>query len=218
MSVEYKRGERTTTAKLKVGVCTLIGLIVFARVGVLASWRIAPLVAWDVAAITYALWIWATIWPMDGNTTGSHAVREDPSRAAANVTVLIASLASLAAVGFVLAGAANVQGGAKLLQVAMGVVSVVIGWIMVHTIFALNYAELYYQGNPGGVDFPDTKTPSYKDFAYLAFTIGMTFQVSDTGFQTTDYRRMALRHAFISYLFGTIIVATTINLIAGLTK
>lgn len=71
-------------------------------------------------------------------------------------------------------------------------------------------------GNPGGIDFNESSAPSYPDFAYLALTIGMTFQVSDTALSTNAFLRLALRHALLSYMFGTLIIATTINHIAGL--
>jgi uncharacterized membrane protein len=101
--------------------------------------------------------------------------------------VLIASVASLITVGIVLAEAQNAQGAARLLLVALGVASVVVAWLVVHTIFALRYAELYYSDKPGGVEFDGTPEPSYQDFAYLAFTLGMTFQVSDNGAQARTY-------------------------------
>jgi uncharacterized membrane protein len=217
MAIKYAKDKTTSTAKLKIAVAGTTGIIVALATGVLASWQLAPLLGWDAAALVYIIWLWAQVWPMDGGLTAKHAVREDPSRTAADSIVLAASVASLATVGVVLAGAADLQGGAKLLQVSLGITSVVLAWLVVHTLFALRYAELYYRDQPGGVDFPKTPDPSYQDFAYLAFTVGMTFQVSDTGFQTTAFRRTALRHSLISYLFGTVIVATTINLIAGLT-
>jgi len=89
---------------------------------------------------------------------------------------------------------------------------------MVHTVFTLRYARLYYNGTPGGIDFNESDDPDYGDFAYLAFTIGMTFQVSDTNLQSKPIRRMALRHAWISFPLGAIIIATSINLVAGLAK
>jgi len=86
---------------------------------------------------------------------------------------------------------------------------------VVNTVFALRYAHLYYAVPPGGgVDFPDGP-PDYADFAYLSFTIGMTYQVSDTGLQTRKFRRTLLRHALLSYLFGAVIIATSINTLAG---
>jgi uncharacterized membrane protein len=80
----------------------------------------------------------------------------------------------------------------------------------------LRYARLYYTEPIGGVDFNADDKPSYTDFAYLAFTIGMTFQVSDTALSSRAIRSAALRHALLSYLFGTVILATTVNFVAGL--
>lgn len=217
MAVEYSQGKNTASAKFKVSIAALMGIGVALLAAPLTSWRQAPLIGWDAAAAVFLLWIWASIWALNDKLTASHAVREDPSRAASDIVVLGTSLASLAAIVVVLAGAGNAHGSAKVAQIALGVVSVVVSWTILHTIFTLRYAELYYRGVPGGVDFPGAKEPCYKDFAYLAFTLGMTFQVSDTGFQNTEFRIAALRHSLISYLFGTVIVATTINLIAGLT-
>jgi uncharacterized membrane protein len=215
MAIEYSRGRRTASAKSKVILSALYGIAAFFISGSIFSWRVAPLLAWDTAALVYALWVWSSIWHLNGNLTSKHALREDPSKAVTDVVLLCGSVASLAAVGVVLAAS---QSNNKVWYAAMGVASVVLSWIIVHTIFALRYAELYYFGSPGGVDFADTKEPTYPDFAYLAFTVGMTFQVSDTGFKNSQFRKVALRHALISYMFGTVIVATTINLIAGLTK
>jgi uncharacterized membrane protein len=88
----------------------------------------------------------------------------------------------------------------------------------VHTLFTLRYAELYYTGPDGGVDFNEGNPPRYVDFAYLAFTIGMTFQVSDTDIRAYPIRATALRHALLSYLFGAVVLASTVNLLAGLSS
>jgi len=93
---------------------------------------------------------------------------------------------------------------------------VVASWTMAHTVFTLKYAELYYYKPQGGIDFGDDHEPTYADFAYLAFTIGMTYQVSDTTLQTRQMRAVALRHALLSFLMGTVVIATTINLVANL--
>ena len=84
--------------------------------------------------------------------------------------------------------------------------------------FTLKYARLYYSGTPGGIDFNDSGAPDYADFAYLAFTIGMTFQVSDTNISSKQIRRTALRHAWLSFPLGAVIIATAINLVSGLAK
>jgi uncharacterized membrane protein len=88
----------------------------------------------------------------------------------------------------------------------------------VQTVFISHYARLYYSHPAGGIDFNQDARPRYSDFAYLAFTIGMTFQVSDTSLQTSAFRAVALRQALLSYLLGAVILATTINLVAGLLR
>ena len=88
-------------------------------------------------------------------------------------------------------------------------------WTVVHTMFMLRYAHRYYDDN-GGFNFPDDEALTYLDFAYVAFTIGMTFQVSDTDVTTRNMRGLLLRHAALSYVFGTAIVGLTINVLGGL--
>jgi uncharacterized membrane protein len=218
MPIKYSDHRTTVAAKTKVAVAGLAGIASLILFGSVVNWKAAPLIGWDVAALVFFVWTWATIWNLDANLTSKHAVREDPSRVGADAVVVVASLASLGALAVVLLGAGNTSGTGKILSVLLGVFSVVLAWATVHTVFALRYAELYYSEHPGGIDFPHDNRPCYRDFAYVAFTIGMTFQVSDTGFQSTDFRTVALRHSLIAYIFGTVIVATTINLIAGLTK
>ena len=93
-----------------------------------------------------------------------------------------------------------------------------VSWGVVHTVFTLRYAHRYYRDPIGGIDFKsgDDYAPDYGDFAYVAFTVGMTFQVSDTDIQSREIRRSVLSHALLAYLFGAVILAVTVNLIASL--
>ena len=188
--------------------------------GVIAAaflpWQAAALLGWDSAAILFAARVWATVLPMSPTQCSKHAVIEDPSRAVADSVVLVAAVANLASVGLILVKAANATGGEKALLLAVGVVSVVLAWGVVHTIFTLRYARIYYGAPNGGIDFNEKTPPDYADFAYLAFTIGMTFQVSDTDLTSKAMRRAALRHALISYLFGAVIIGLIINVVASL--
>jgi uncharacterized membrane protein len=181
---------------------------------------LGPLVGYDAAALLYVTRIWLRIWPLDAAATSALAAREDPTRAAADAVLLLAALASLGAVAVVIVQSQSSSGQAHTVEVGLGAGSVVMSWLLVHTIFTLKYARLYYRGgsfrDEGGVEFENKVRPPYSDFAYLAFTIGMTFQVSDTDLQSAEYRRLALRHALLSYLFGAVILAATINLVAGL--
>jgi len=155
---------------------------------------------------------------LDAESTASHATREDPSRDLTDLVMLGAAIASLIAVGVVLFGAGGDSGDGKYLLAGLAVFSVFVSWAIVHTVFTLKYARLYYSGTPGGIDFNESGLPDYPDFAYLAFTIGMTFQVSDTNIKTKLIRRTALRHAWLSFPLGAVIIAACINLVSGLAK
>jgi uncharacterized membrane protein len=195
-----------------------VGLAVGGAVASSPAGLAAPLLGWIGAAALFVAWTWIDIWPKDGESTASHARREDPSRPFADVACTTAAVASLAAVGVVLVDAGSTKGADKLLEIALAISAVLVAWLLVHTIFTLRYARLYYGPEHHGIDFNDDEPPSYSDFAYLAFTIGLTFQVSDTDLKTRAFRRVALRHMLLSYLMGAVIIALMINLVAGLTK
>jgi uncharacterized membrane protein len=178
----------------------------------------APLLGWNTAAGVFFLWTWASIWRLDAETTAADAAREDPSRTVADLACLLAAVASLAAVAVVLVHAGNAKGATKLLEIALAVVSVIVSWFVIHTVFTLRYVRHYYTSETDSVDFNQEEKPRYSDFAYLALTIGMTFQVSDTDLKNNEIRRLALRHMLLSYLMGAVIIAIIINLVAGMTK
>jgi uncharacterized membrane protein len=201
---------------VRLAISVAVGVAAAVLVLVVAAGRYAPAVGWDVASITLLIWTWLTIWPMGAEDTATYATREDPTRPVSDTLLLAAAVVSLAAVGFFLVQASSAKGSTRDTLAALGVATVVLSWLVVHTVFTLRYAMLYYTGPDGGVDFNQSTAPKYSDFAYLAFTIGMTFQVSDTDLQRPAIRATALRHALLSYLFGAVILATTINLVAGL--
>lgn len=193
-----------------IGICA-------AAVAAVTGWApLAPLIGWDVAALTYLAWTWHRVGRLDAHATEKHATRVDPTRAGADLLLLFASVASLVAVGFVIARAGQATGVDKALQAALGTASVVVSWLVVHTVYMLRYATLYHGDADRGVNFNQAEPPRYMDFAYLAFTLGMTFQVSDTNLTNSVIRANALRHALLSYLYGTVIIATAINLAVGL--
>jgi uncharacterized membrane protein len=132
--------------------------------------------------------------------------------------VLAACSASLIAIGFLLVRAGRQTGTDEALLIFLAIVVVALSSATVHTIYALRYGDLYYGAPEGGIDFNDRDQPDYRDFAYLAFTIGMTYQVSDTSLKAKELRRVALRHALLSFLFGAVILAVAINTVASLLK
>ncbi|RFA08747.1 hypothetical protein B7R54_05520 [Subtercola boreus] len=194
----------------------IVGVVAGVLCGLLGYWAGAAVVGWIFAAAIYIGVVAVRTHGMAADQTAKHATREDPSRGASELLILLASLASIAAVVIVLLGSSDSRGVERFGVGALAVLSLTLSWMLVHTLFMLRYASLYYRGPDGGIDFNQKEPPRYSDFAYIAFTIGMTYQVSDTSFQTSDFRSAALRHALLSYLFGAVILAATINLIAGL--
>ena len=184
----------------------------------LGAGRAAPLIGWDILALVFCGWVWSTVWRLNAEATASHAKRENPGRDLADLVLLGAAIASLIAVGVALFGAGSASGNLKYVEAGLALVSVFVSWALVHTVFTLKYARLYYSGQPGGIDFNEPDDPQYSDFAYMSFTIGMTFQVSDTNIESKQIRRTALRHAWLSFPLVAVIVATSINLVAGLAK
>ena len=94
-----------------------------------------------------------------------------------------------------------------------------IGLLVVNAVYTLRYADLHFRSREAGIGFGDPdgqEPPTYRDFAYVAFTIGMCYQVSDTTVRDRRIRGTVLSHAFLSYVFGVVIVAGSVNLIAGL--
>ncbi len=207
------------SALWQVAICVVVGFVAAVIASPFGPLWLTPLVGWDAAMITYLIWIWSTIGHLDADDTAGKAKVQDPTRRGSDILLLFASVASLVGVLVVIVHASEVSGTPRLLQTILGIGTIIVSWIVVHTTYTLRYASIYHTGDTGGVDFNEADAaPRYFDFAYLAFTIGMTFQVSDTSLTSSAMRRTALRHALLSYLYGTVIIAAAINIVAGLTK
>ena len=201
---------------MRLGIAAPVGVAAAVLVGGTVGWPYAPPAGWIVAAAIYLIWTWVLVGPMNAEETEEHATRwsdDDSGPRTIDLIIVLASIASLTGVGYLLV--AESKTGGDIAAATVGILSVVAAWLAVHTAFMLRYARLYYPD--GGIDFhqPDIK-PTYADFAYLAFTVGMTYQVSDTDLTTQRIRRTVLFQALVSFLFGAIILAVTINLVAGM--
>jgi uncharacterized membrane protein len=193
--------------------------IAFLVAAFFTPWQAAVLLGWDAGTLVLLVWIFADTWWLDGTDTRKLAKRNDDFEASAHVILVLASVVSLVGVGFALLKASGETGTAKGLVTLVAVVSVVLSWLAVHTVFMIRYARLYYDqngGEGGGISFHGEPMPDYRDFAYLSFTLGMTYQVSDTDISARPVRRAALRHALISYVFGVSVIAVVVNVVAGL--
>jgi uncharacterized membrane protein len=199
-----------------------IGAIVALIITPFVTWPLALLVGWDAAGLAFLVTVLPVITRADGARTKRVATREDETRDSAGLLIQASCAASLVSVALALGLAKHESGGRRALIVTIGIVTVILSWTVVNSVFTLRYADLFFRAandGEGVIDFgygPDAGPPNYRDFAYLAFTTGMTYQVSDTALRDRRLRGTVLFHAFLSYFFGVVIVATGVNVIAGL--
>jgi uncharacterized membrane protein len=202
-------------AGLRLAVMAAVGLVAATGTGLSGAWLLAPAAGWAAATGTFLIWVGLTVGRIPPEETGAHATREDGSRTVSHVLLTIATLASFGAIGLLLLGAGSTSGSARVVAVALAVGTAGLSWLLTHTLFSLRYAALYYD-EAGGVDFNERESPTYGEFLYLGFTIGMAFQVSDTAITSRRIRSTVLRHALLAYLTGAVVLATMINLVSTL--
>ncbi len=202
----------------RVGLSTILGLGAYAAFSPRVPGPAAPLIGWDTAGLTLLALAWALFVGADAPDTQSRAAEEDPGRTLVYVIVVLTSLVSLLAATVLVATIHGLEGGSRHLLAGLCLVAVVLAWALTHTAFTFRYAHLYYREDAegvGGVDFPGEQPPTYFDFAYFAFTVGMCFQVSDVCVTSTQIRRSVLLHAVISFAYNSIILAFVLNLVFG---
>jgi uncharacterized membrane protein len=195
------------------------GLIVAVVLLPFVTWGLALTGGWDAAALTFLLITWPIIVRADSARAPQLAAREDQTEGSARTLLVGAGVASLLGAGYALHLAEQHSGAPRALLIGAAVLTVVLSWTLINTVYTLRYADQHFRSKPGGIAFSTEdgqQPPSYRDFAYVAFTIGMTYQVSDTALRDPQIRRSVLAHAVLSYVFGVVIVAGSVNLISGL--
>ena len=208
---------RTAVARVALSfVCGALGYMAVApRLPPMA----AALVGWDIAGSTLLAFSWTLIGAADVRITQERAGAEDPGRTLVYVIVLLTSAASLLAATILVRSAHVVRHTPEELVAFLCLATVALAWTITHTAFALRYAHLYYREDDegiGGVSIPGDLPPTYFDFAYFAFTIGMCFQVSDVSVTSQQIRRTVLLQAVISFAYNSVILAFVLNLVFGL--
>jgi uncharacterized membrane protein len=179
---------------------------------------VALLVAWNAAGMVLLALSWLVIARSSPGATRRRAAAEDPGRTLVYVLVMVASSVSLVAAVVLSRQAKTLPPDVARSMSLLCLLTVAASWGLLHTSFALRYARLYYRSDRegvGGVDFPGQKEPSYFDFAYFAFTIGMCFQTSDVCVSSAQIRRAVLLHSVISFAYNTAILAFVLNLVFG---
>ncbi len=168
-------------------------------------------------AATHAVFVvsgWVVLWPMNAASTRANAGREDFNPLVEEIVVVAISLCGLIGIGTLLA-----LGGSDTGEVAaaLALLAVFLAWASLHLMYAARYAHLYYvAADATGIDFNSREEPAFRDFMYFSYNLGMTYQVSDTAVASSAIRSVVLRHTLLSYVFGAVVLASTINLVAGI--
>ncbi|MET0590825.1 MAG: DUF1345 domain-containing protein [Naasia sp.] len=202
---------------MKAGVGAAVGLLIALILLLLGLPDLAPLVGWIAASTVFLVWAWSQAWPADPGRTRALARHEDQSRRLVDSLIVAATFVSLVAVVFALIRSQQKDpvGSAAAILAVVGVVA---AWALINTVYAFKYARMYYIDDKHRFDFDQDEDPSYSDFAYTAFLIGMAYSASNVTQSSTPSRRIALGHGLLSYFFGTFVVAMAINLLIGLTQ
>lgn len=188
------------------------------------EWPAVLLITWLGCALSIIAMDWVIILNAHPREIRKIAKLQDSSRALIFLFVIVASFVSLGAILFLLKSTKGHSEAEVTGHILLAMASVIVSWWLVHTLFTMRYAHLYYSpdgDNPHekmeGLEFPgDEKEPDYLDFVYFSFVIGMTFQVSDIEISSRQIRRLTLMHALISFAFNTAIVALSINVVSSL--
>lgn len=199
-----------------VGITAYFGSL-FINMGLLSH----IMFGWDIFCMVLISLHWYMFFHTSAAETHIKAKMQDETRSEIFAVVVISTFAGLLAVVLLL-----VNKDIEPLDLIIAISGMFLSWLLVHTTFGLRYAHLYYgdrqkndahkQGS--GLDFPGNDEPDFIDFAYFSFVLGMTFQVSDVEISSRRIRRLALLHSLIAFIFNTVIVALTINALAGLSK
>jgi uncharacterized membrane protein len=206
-------------AVARTAIAVAVGVAAGLAISLRYSIAVAVLGGWNAAGLTLLALAWLIIGTADAPATDHRAAAEDPGRTAVTALVILASMAGVLAVTILVRQPQAAAPRQEAELVALCLLTVMVSWTLTHTAFTLRYAHLYYRDDSegvGGAEFPGGAKPNYLDFAYLAFTVGMTFQVSDTAVSSKHIRHTVLVHAVLSFVYSTAILAFVLNLIAGM--
>lgn len=209
------RGVTSLSGANRFWISLTAGVGVGLATGVLSQrWPVGLLAVVIVTAASYVLWAVAVLWRMDPERTKEHAGEADVDDEIGDLVLLLILTASLTSIGILLLSANDAD---KASYAGMSLAAILATWALLHTMYTARYARIYYDDGPGGIDFNDPDVdPQYSDFFYFSFTLGMTYQVSDTDVTSSRMRAEVLKHCLFSYIYGTVIIACTINLVINL--
>jgi uncharacterized membrane protein len=198
------------------GLAGLLGWLAARHLNAPASSHV--LIGWDTCALFYVATTWHLFLTADEAEVRRRAAAEDEKPSAILAIILVAILMSLAAVIAAMLNAKTAEPSVQAITAACAGITLVLSWIVLHSVFTLHYAHRHFgdgTDKPGFL-FPGEPATTYRDFVYLAFSIGATFQVSDNNVLTAKLRNLVTAQAVCAYFYNTAVLALGINIIAGL--
>jgi uncharacterized membrane protein len=208
-------------AKRRLGTALVMAVIAFALQPESISWHTRAVASWDLGALAYLGLAWMLIRKSDARATRDHALSQDQSGYVIFLFVVGAACASIVAVGFVAGTIRGLPFWERAWHLTLTITALVSSWLLIQTVFAFHYAHRYYAGPHGehaataSLHFPGGREPDYLDFAYYAFVVGMTSQVSDVSVASRGMRRLTMIHGVLAFLFNIAVLALSINIIAS---
>jgi uncharacterized membrane protein len=209
------------SAPRRLGIVLVIAIAIFLALDPWVATRSRLLLSWNAGALAYLALAWTTIARADATMTRVRAQAHDQSGYVIFLLVVTAASASFVAIGFLVGDFRNLLFWPRAGHLTLSITALLLSWLLIHTLFAFHYARWYYsremesKTHRGGLRFPGDKEPDYLDFAYYAFVVGMTSQVSDVCIMTRHMRRITLVHSVLSFIFNIAILAMSINIIGG---
>jgi uncharacterized membrane protein len=187
-------------------------------------WSTRAVISWDLTCLWFMALTMVMMAGADPPTIRAHAASQDEGQGFILALAIIAAAASIGAIAAELSLAKSDHGAVKGLRVALAFATVAASWIFVQTVFALHYAHEYYtvvqrsdgEDVRGGLAFPGDELPDYWDFLHFAVIIGVASQTADIAFTSKTLRRLGTLHGVVAFTFNTVVLALTINLLAGL--
>lgn len=178
------------------------------------------LLGWNLGALAYMLGATAMVQRDQSADSLARAQRLDGGQGVVLVGSVLASVASMAAIGAELLRAKGLAGSDRLLHLGLAGITIAVSWAFIHFVFALHYAHEYHLGahrrGEGGLDFPGDDAPDFIDFLYMSFVIGTSAQTADVSLTSRRMRRLGLVHCVLAFLFNATVLALTVNLTASL--
>lgn len=204
----------------KLFTCLIFGGLAYVITPSIIKPLVRLMIGWDTFSLFMVVFGWITFFKTNADKIRAQAKVQDENRVVIFIIILIATLAGMTAVILLIITKTEGKSESEY-KIPIAVAGMLLSWLLIHTTFTLRYAHIFYGNHEekpdthaGGLEFPKEDKPDYLDFAYFSFNVGMTFQVSDVEVTSKRLRKLVLLHSLISFIFATIMIALTINLIS----